>query len=392
MSRIGSLLAATPHGVKRFRSAELQHRLRELAASGSYDAAVCSGAYMYVNFAGQFPLPVILDNANVEYRILERYLEHERNPIRRAYASIERNQLKRWERAACQNASASWVCSPEDRRQMAALSGHERIEIVPNVVDIDAFRPESSGEPDLISYTGGMDWYPNRDAVEYFATGVLPHLRRRAPQARLVVAGRGPTPDFRRRFDKIGGVEFTGSLPDIRPALARAAVCVVPLRIGSGTRLKILEAAAMGKAIVSTTIGAEGLDFIDGQEILIADTASALSQALERVLRDESLRRSLGSRARRRVEQCYSLAALRASLRTALPAPAERERVGRYTKSPPGPPRDSFLPSDIGLAAGNSSLLGNEGRRFHDHEISGSVMRTVGSRGDVEALTPSQIF
>jgi glycosyltransferase involved in cell wall biosynthesis len=162
-----------------------------------------------------------------------------------------------------------------------------------------------------------MDWYPNRDAVEFFVSAILPRLRAAVPEARFVVGGRNPSDEFRRRFAATPGIEFTGTVPDMRAEIAKAAVCVVPLRIGSGTRLKILEAAAMAKPVVSTRVGAEGLDFVDGKEIVLADEPKAFAGAVADLLRDASRRRELGQAARRRVEKCYSFPVLRTAVRAA---------------------------------------------------------------------------
>jgi glycosyltransferase involved in cell wall biosynthesis len=153
--------------------------------------------------------------------------------------------------------------------------------------------------------------------VEFFALRILPEVRGLLPDVKFVVGGRNPPGWLRRRFAGIAGVEFTGTVPDMRAEIAKATVCVVPLRIGSGTRLKILEAAAMAKPIVSTRLGAEGLDFVDGREIVLADDPKAFAGAVAELLSDASRRRQLGQAARTRVEECYGVPALRAAVRAA---------------------------------------------------------------------------
>jgi glycosyltransferase involved in cell wall biosynthesis len=206
-----------------------------------------------------------------------------------------------------------------DEALLRRLAPRSAIAVVPNVVDTETYRPApQTGEP-VVLYQGGMDWHPNRDAVEHFAAAILPALRRRAPEAVFRVAGRGPDPAFRRRMER-AGVAFTGTVPDMRAEIARAAVCVVPLRIGSGTRLKILEAAAMGKAIVSTALGAEGLEFTDGEEILIADDPEVLAARVADLLADAPRRHALGAAARRRAVASYGMPVVRQTLRAALAA------------------------------------------------------------------------
>jgi glycosyltransferase involved in cell wall biosynthesis len=163
-----------------------------------------------------------------------------------------------------------------------------------------------------------MDWFPNRDAVTFFVARILPVLKQSVLHIRFVVAGRNPPPAFVSKFAGVSGIEFTGNVPDMRTEIAKAAVCIVPLRIGSGTRLKILEAAAMAKPVVSTRIGAEGLNFVDGEEIVLADEPRAFAHAIVDLLADPARRRTMGGAARRRVEIQYSISALRGALRTVL--------------------------------------------------------------------------
>jgi glycosyltransferase involved in cell wall biosynthesis len=196
------------------------------------------------------------------------------------------------------------------------------------VVDVAEFEPSPDPGGATVLYSGGMDWYPNRDAVEFFGLRVLPHVRASVSEARFVVAGRGPSDGFRRRMAAVPNVTFTGSVPDMRAEIAQATVCVVPLRIGSGTRLKILEAAAMGKAIVSTRLGAEGLDFADGSEILLADEPEMLARSVASLLRDGARRAALGRAARARVVQDYSEDVLRSQLRGALSLPTASSSQG----------------------------------------------------------------
>ena len=163
-----------------------------------------------------------------------------------------------------------------------------------------------------------MDWHPNRDGVEFFISEILPELRRLVPSVTFRVAGRSPSGEILRRFTGVPGVEFTGTVPDMRAEIAKATVCVVPLRIGSGTRMKILEAGAMAKPIVSTSLGAEGLDLVDGEDIILADEPRTFAKAVADLLGDATRRRTLGQSVRRRIEQRYSLPVLQSALRRAL--------------------------------------------------------------------------
>jgi glycosyltransferase involved in cell wall biosynthesis len=204
--------------------------------------------------------------------------------------------------------------------------------VVPNVVDVDEYKADSAEDPRKILFQGGMDWYPNRDAVEFFATQIFFRIRSQVPDVRFVVAGRNPPEEFRQRLTRVPGVHFTGTVPDMRSEISSAAVCVVPLRMGSGTRLKILESAAMAKPIVSTRLGAEGLEFRDGQEIALADEPAAFADAVVKLLRAAPDRLRLGRAARKRSELDYSFPALRESLRQALNTLTKNANVSQPAK------------------------------------------------------------
>lgn len=316
--RLRALPSPLPYGVARFRSREMQAKIHERLHSHPVDAVLCDTPYLLVNFPSALPAPLIVNTHNIEHLLLQRYSNHERNPARRTYAWLEGRKLRRWEQSAWARASLVLACSEQDRAAIGKLCPGLPIAVAPNVVDVDSYTPVFPGDGSTVLYLGGMDWYPNRDAVEFFVSEILPELRTLVPGAKFVVAGRSPSEEFRRRFAGVPQVEFTGTLADIRAEIARAAVCVVPLRIGSGTRLKILEAAAMGKPIVSTRLGAEGLDFADGQELLLADDPRHFGRAVAGLLADASQRRALGQAARRRVERRYDFPVLQAAVHQAL--------------------------------------------------------------------------
>jgi glycosyltransferase involved in cell wall biosynthesis len=177
---------------------------------------------------------------------------------------------------------------------------------VPNGVDVDHFAPAGTvPDPHLLVFSGAMDWLPNVDSVRWFAREVLPLIRRRLPRARLLVVGRDPSQAL---IAELSGpsVEFTGTVEDVRPSLARAGLFVVPLRVGSGTRLKILEAWAMAKPVLSTSLGAEGLPARDGENILLADTPEALARRAIMVLQNPLEAERLGGAGRQAVEETFS--------------------------------------------------------------------------------------
>lgn len=324
--RLKALLSSLPYGVLRFQSEAIQQHLLRLLGSHSFDAIICIEPYLLINCPAAFPVPFILDNQNLEHIVLERYLAHDPNPARRLYAWLEARKLRIWEQRAWSWASLVTACSEHDKRLMNQLSPDLSVAVLPNVIDVDSYSPSLDDDGRTVLYAGGMDWYPNRDAVEFFVADILPELRKSTPRIRFEVAGRDAQDGFAKKFTTLPHVHFTGTVPDMRPEMAKAAVSVVPLRIGSGTRLKILEAAAMAKPIVSTRVGAEGLDFVDGKEIILADDPNLFARAVAGLLADPGRRKMLGEAARRRVELQYGLPALRTALRTALKNLVDRTR------------------------------------------------------------------
>jgi glycosyltransferase involved in cell wall biosynthesis len=326
LARMGGLLSGLPFSTRRFRSAEMERRIRDWLRSASGDAVIADGLFSLINVPPT-RVPVLLNAHNVEHVILERYARRQRSPLKSLYARLEARKLRAFERAACRRAVVVMACSEVDRRHLARLGPGAPAVVVPNVVDLDRYAAVPASDEHIVLFQGGLDWYPNRDAVAFFVSEILPHVQRGWPAARFVVAGRNPSEAFRRRWTRPGGIEFTGTVDDMRPVIARATLCVVPLRIGSGTRLKILEAAAMERPVVSTWLGAEGLGFVEGEEIVLVDDPRAFAEAVIRLLAEPECRMALGRAARRRVEQDYSMRVLRRSLGRALEGVAVAARA-----------------------------------------------------------------
>src|SRR5262249_25780924 len=184
--------------------------------------------------------------------------------------------------------------------------GWHHVQAIDTAVDIEYFRPSQNAEkPDHVVFIGSMDWLPNQDGVAFFVQEGWPLIRRVRPQAVFPVVCPRP-PWSVRRLERVPGVEVVGTVPDVRPYLAQAAVVVVPLLVGGGTRIKIFEALAMAKAVVSTTIGAEGLPVTSGEHLLLADGADAFADAVLQLLDDVKLRTRLGQTASRLVQAHYS--------------------------------------------------------------------------------------
>ena len=325
LRRLGTVGSRMPHAVTRFQSERMKKRVAELARTGRFDAIVCETPYMLVNVPPDLGIPVILSSHNVESSLLWRYVSLEKNPLKRWYASLEARKMTVWEQTAFAGCQAAIACSEIDANAIRQMCPALPIFDIPNAIDSETYKPFRSTDSSTLLYLGGMDWFPNRDAVEYFAQEIFPQVRGAIPNARFVIAGRSPSERFRRHFEHIPGVEFTGTQPDLRPSIGAATVVVVPLRIGSGTRFKILEAAAMEKPIVSTRLGAEGLNFRDGDEIVLADEPRAFAREVVSLLRDPERCTGMARAARRRVDVEYSFTALEASVTEMLGALAGQQ-------------------------------------------------------------------
>jgi polysaccharide biosynthesis protein PslH len=171
-----------------------------------------------------------------------------------------------------------------------------RVSSVPTGVDTDFFRPSGtvSRKPGSIVFTGSMDWMPNEDGMVWFVEEILPRIERAVPEATLTIVGRNPTSRVKALADGRPRISVTGTVPDVRPYLEAASVVVVPLRVGGGTRIKIYEAMGMERAVVSTTIGAEGLDVRDGKHIVLADDPDAFADAVIGLLRSPERAADIG--------------------------------------------------------------------------------------------------
>src|SRR5260370_6883359 len=306
-NRLRSFLSAKPFGAQRLCSSQMSDTVQRTLDGGRFDAIICDDVYMLANIPPQISIPIFLNKHDITHEIMGRFLDYEKNPLKRLYGRSEYAKVRQLEIDACTNSDAVLACSERDGKEIRKLCPTARTYLLPNVVDVWSYQPTYEDDGRTVLYVGAMDWFPNRDAVDYFAEEILPRLRRKVPQLHFTVAGRNPSQKMRERYRGFPDVTFTGSVAEMRPIIAKAAVCVVPLRIGSGTRLKILEAAAMGKAMVSTRVGAEGLDFVNGEEIIIADEPLAFSRSLRELLANKARPRLLAPPAPRKLQATSSL-------------------------------------------------------------------------------------
>lgn len=327
-----NLASPLPYAVEKYRSAAMRRAVdAELAERGDYDVVVCDFLAPSVNLPGRLPVASVLFEHNVEATIWRRHAETA-SGVRRAFFRSQWRKMARYEREACRRFDAVAAVSELDRDAIRDEYGVDCVLDVPTGVDHDYFRP-LGGEPSPseIVFTGSMDWMPNEDGVLWFAREVLPLVAREVPGARFTVVGRKPTAAVVELGRSDPRVTVTGRVDDIRPYVDRAAAFVVPLRVGGGTRLKIYEAMAMAKAVVSTSVGAEGLPLESGSDLLVADEPADLARAVVRLLADRDEARRMGETARELVRERFGWDRAADSLATicALAARRAAARGGR---------------------------------------------------------------
>jgi glycosyltransferase involved in cell wall biosynthesis len=301
-----SWLSPDPVELWKWRVPAVREQVRSILNTGNIDLCVADFLLAAGNVPLGGPVPVVLFEHNVEYLIWQRLSELEKNPVRRALFDIEWRKLRAREAEACRRSDLTVAVSEDDRRRLAALAPGSRTSAIPTGVDTSYFVQNGHKQmPAQLVFGGSMDWHPNEDAVFYFAESILPRIRAEVPNASLTVVGRNPSARLRELGDRCG-LFVTGTVDDVRPFIGEAAVYVVPLRAGGGTRLKIFEALAMSKAVVSTTVGAEGLGLESGRHFIAADDPRQFADEVIALLRNPEQRRRLGQAGRHLVEQYYS--------------------------------------------------------------------------------------
>jgi sugar transferase (PEP-CTERM/EpsH1 system associated) len=326
-----------PYAVGKYRSRAYAERLSAWLRTRSFDLIVSDFLVPAVNLPRRLPCPSVIFTHNVEAEIWRRHAETKRGRLARFLYEMQHRRMLRFEARTLARFDGVLAVSNADRDTFARLypgAIKAPVHVIPTGVDTEFFRPipSSPGSRSLV-FTGSMDWLPNEDAMMYFCSEVLPLIRREEPDVTLTIVGRAPSPAVARLAQR-PGIVVTGRVDDVRPHMADAAVYIVPLRIGGGTRLKIFEAMSMGKAVVSTTIGAEGLPVTDGAHLRLADDPPAFTDAVVQLLRNVERRRALEAAARALVVERYDWAAVAGELERALMRFA---RAGVAQPSPAAP-------------------------------------------------------
>jgi sugar transferase (PEP-CTERM/EpsH1 system associated) len=303
------LFSREPYNLTKYCRPMVRFKLHALLQKESYDIIVCDFLAAAGVVPWDWPCPKVLFTHNVESAIWRRHYEVARSLIWKSVSWFEWKRMEAAERRYLQKADHVLVVSESDRETFEKCLASKKLSVTQTGADTELFQPSEEMEiPNSLVFTGSMDWLPNEDAIFYFASEIFPLILAKAPDATLCVVGRSPSQRLQNLVARVSSIRLTGWVEDVRPYLARCAVCIVPLRIGGGTRLKIFEAMSMGKAVVSTTIGAEGLPVKNGEHLAVADDPAGFADSTLRLLNNSSQRAKLGRRARRLVEQNYSWA------------------------------------------------------------------------------------
>ena len=301
------LASRYPVSVANDYSPPLAERIRTCLARDRYDLLVCDFVQPSINLGERLACPVLLFQHNVESMIFERHARTAGSAPLRWFWRSQWRKMERFEREACRRFAGVVAVSEADRALFGDRFEARRTFAIPTAVDAEYFRPGTGPTvAGRLVFTGSMDWLPNEDAILYFVDEILPRISARVPAVSLAVVGRRPSPRLSRRLAERRDVILTGRVDDVRPHMESAEVFVIPLRIGGGTRIKAYEAMAMGKPVVSTPVGIEGLPVRDGEHFVQAERADEFADAVVDLLRDPERRRRLGQAARRYVESSCS--------------------------------------------------------------------------------------
>jgi len=299
------------------------------------DIIWCEHSYLYPvaeQLHNHFPRARLIINAhNVEWALKQGISMIKKSDIARRWVLTEAAILKSWEKRMLQRADLVFCCSESDANRLNELTPHARarVKVIPNGVDTDYFKP-SLEKPELsnILFTGTAGYEPNDDAVAWMVTQIFPIIRRKVPNCKLYLVGRSADIQWGHFADCDLQIEVASDVPDIRPFFEKSTVFVVPIRSGSGTRLKILEAMSMGRAVVSTRLGAEGIEAVPNTHLLVADTSKTFANEVVRILRNSLKRHSLEKAGRALVSDRYKWNSLLHGLNDSIIEISSSQNVG----------------------------------------------------------------
>ncbi|MBI2842832.1 MAG: glycosyltransferase [Armatimonadetes bacterium] len=315
-----------PFLVSYFRSDAMRRKVEETLSRERFDIVAVIPSMMVQHLPPKVAAKTSVTLSNVEALVQRRNYEKAKGFVRRLENYIEWRKMHRMERDAFRRLDLCVAVSELERKAALEIEPRANVAVVDNGVDTSYFEPVPSEiSPNSLVFTGTMKYAPNEEAMLYFCREILPLIREQVPDVRLSIVGHSPHPSV-RNLASLSGVEVIGAVPDIRPYLSRAAVVIVPLLSGGGTRLKILEALSMGKAVVSTSMGAEGLEVEHSRHILIADDPATFADQVVSMLNTPESAAALGAAGRELARSRYDWEILARRLEEAYVSAVSNER------------------------------------------------------------------
>ena len=304
-----NLASKLPYAIEKYQSVDMMNEIRSIAGSGDIDLVHVDHLHM-AQYVDALPdgLPVVLREHNVDSVIMRRYSEKTPNPLKRLYTNVQARRLHAYEALICPRFSCCVPVTDVDGQTLRNIAPEARIDVISSGVDTEWFDPADgslSPDPHRIVTTGDYGWPPTADGLRHLVHEIYPKIRQEIPDVRLSIVGRNP-PDSVNATAKGNGIDVLGRVEDVRPEILRSSVFVVPTRIGSGIRLKILEAMAMKRPVVSTSIGCEGIDAVPEVDILVADDPEMFALSVVQLLRDQARAADIADSAEALIHRRYA--------------------------------------------------------------------------------------
>lgn len=311
---IASVFSQLPYSILLRYSKQMRAKIEQLCNDTHYDCIVCDGIHMMVNVP-EVSTKVVLSEHNIESMIIKRYADIATG-FKKRFAHFEYGKMNRYEKRIWARSNTAFVCSEDDKQMVCEVMSLEQVFVVPNGVDVENYviRDAVKKTNNSLIYTGLMGWAPNEDAVCYFADEIYPAIKAKIPDVRFAIVGKNPKERVKSLGERDASIQVTGFVDDIQQYMCEADIFIVPIRIGSGTRLKILEALSLQMTIVSTSIGCEGIEVTDGDNIIIRDNPQEFADAIIDILQNKADFQHLGKNGRKLVEEKYSWESIRRDL------------------------------------------------------------------------------
>jgi len=303
-STLANLLSPRPLVMRKHFRQDYLAMMRQLLREEVFDLIHCEWMHYGAYVTGLNDRPRFLSSHNIESMPWQRLYEHERNPMKRTLLYLEWKKMLSFEKSVCQAFDHIGAVSKDDLDMFKSLFGCESVSIIPNGIDVgyyDAVRPRPENK--TLVFSASFDAFVNQDAVRYFMQSIFLKILMNDPNVRVIFLGKDP-PDSLRQYSS-ERVTFTGTVDDVRPYLSQVSICIVPVRVAGGSRIKILEAMSARLPVVSTPEGAEGLEVVSGEHLLIARNEDEFAKYVMELLGNSALAQSMTAKARKVVEELY---------------------------------------------------------------------------------------